>query len=136
VNVSAFDYDLPPELIAQFPAEQRAGSRMLVLSRQTGACELRNFSDILDDLHSGDCLVVNNTKVIPARLFGHRVPTGGRVEALVLEGLDATHWLAMLRPGRRMKPGQRVRLEGDTAAEFTVVSRRAEGTFEIQFHTP
>ena len=136
MQLSDFDYDLPPELIAQRPAQQRDASRMLVMSRQTGACELRRFADLADYLHDGDCLVLNNTKVIPARLLGRRVPSGGRVEAFLLEAIERSRWLCMLRPARRLQPGAEVKLEAVPDATFVVTARRDDGTFEITFTVP
>ena len=134
--VSDFDYHLPPELIAQVPAVDRSAARMLVMSRDTGRCELRGFGDFPGYLRPGDCLVLNDTRVIPARLRGRRLPTGGQVEALVLEALSETRWACMLRPGRRMRVGERVELEGVPGRGFMVTARRAEGLCEIEFDAP
>lgn len=132
--VSDFEYDLPPELIAQYPANRREASRMLVIERDSGHCSVRTFLDFPFLLRTGDCLVLNDTRVIPARLFGQRAGTGGRVEALLLRELAPLHWQCLLKPGRRLRPGARVSLgqEGDS---FTVRSRRADGTFEVRFDT-
>jgi S-adenosylmethionine:tRNA ribosyltransferase-isomerase len=134
MNVSDFDYHLPDELVAQHPAAKRDLSRLLVMDRETGACDLRVFADFPDYVRAGDCLVVNDTRVIAARLFGHRDPSGGRVEAFVLEDRGAGRWQALLRPGRRLKPGARVVLENE-AGTFTVRDHLEDGTFEIQFDT-
>lgn len=135
MNVADFDYELPPELVAQYPAPERDASRMLVMCRNTGACELRNFPDLLEYLRPGDCLVLNDTRVIPARVHGHREPSGGRVEAFLLEELDGPVWHSMLRPGRRLHRGDRVVLDAASALGFTVQARRDDGTFEIRFNT-
>ncbi|MBT3376090.1 MAG: tRNA preQ1(34) S-adenosylmethionine ribosyltransferase-isomerase QueA [Lentisphaerae bacterium] len=133
--VSEFDYVLPPELIAMHPAPERTGSRMLVVSRESGTCEPRAFPDIVDYLEAGDCLVVNNTKVIPARLFGRRQPTGGRVEAFLLERLDSHRWSALLRPGRRLRSGAVVEIEAAPGQAFVVEGKRPDGVAEIRFET-
>ena len=135
MNVSDFDYELPPELIAQYPAPERAASRLLVMSRATGKCEIRSFAQFPELLNPGDCLVLNDTRVVPARLLGRRAPTGGSVEALVLEQIESRRWLCMLKPGRRLRPGDRVELEAESAVGFTVSARRADGRFEVAFDT-
>ena len=101
MEVSLFDYDLPSELIAQHPPAERGDSRMLVLSRADGAIVHRSFPDLPEYLRPGDCLVVNETRVIPARLNGRRRPTGGRVELLLLRAVDGKRWEALARPARR-----------------------------------
>ena len=93
MRVADFDYDLPQELIAQTPAERRDGSKMLTLKRVSGSYELHPFTDIVNYFKPGDCLVLNETRVIPARLWGHR-PTGGRVEAFMLEATKDGCWKA------------------------------------------
>lgn len=100
-----FYYDLPQELIAQFPAEPRDSSRLLVYDRQTKTIEHRHFYDITDYLRKGDVLVVNNTKVLPARIYGNKEGSGGKIEFLLLKRLDATHWEVILKPGRIAKVG-------------------------------
>ena len=100
-----FYFDLPQELIAQTPLERRDGSRLLVLDKKTGAVEHRHFYDLPEYLRPGDCLILNNSRVLPARLLGHRVPTGGAVEVLLLRRKNQTDWEAIVRPGRRLKPG-------------------------------
>jgi len=135
MHVSDFDYDLPPELIAQHPCADRSASRMLRLNRGSGATDFGVFSDIVDATAPEDCLIINDTKVIASRLFGQRHPSGGQVEALLLEELAPGRWHCMLRPGRRMRPGSRVCLS-DSDAGFTVTCRRADGSFEAEFSTP
>ena len=98
VRTQDFYYDLPEELIAQTPLQQRDTSRLLVLNRQTGEQEHRHFYDILDYLQPGDCLVMNNSRVLPARLLGHR-PTGGAVEVLLLRDLGEKKWECLCKPG-------------------------------------
>ena len=105
MKTSDFNYDLPEELIAQTPAEPRDHSRLLVYHRRNGQIEHKHFYDIVDYLHLGDALVINETKVIPARLLGVKEGTGIPVEVLLLRRRDATDWEALVRPGRRLRPG-------------------------------
>ncbi|NLF94713.1 MAG: tRNA preQ1(34) S-adenosylmethionine ribosyltransferase-isomerase QueA [Oligosphaeraceae bacterium] len=136
MKVSDFDFVLPPELIAQYPAERRDSSRMLSLCRQSGRRKITPFADFSEYLRPGDCLVLNDTKVIPARVWGERSGSGGRVEALLLEQQGAAdQWQAMLRPGRRLAPGAKVCLRGADAF-FVVEEKTSEGYFRIRFSTP
>jgi len=112
MNVSDFDYDLPADLIAQHPAARRELSRMLVLRQGSGGRRAALFQDLPGYLRPGDLLVLNDTRVIAARLFGHRDPSGGRVEAFLLEAVSPRRWHCLLRPGRRLRPGDRVAVEG------------------------
>lgn len=105
---SDYYYDLPKELIAQDPLEDRSSSRLLVVDRKTGARTHKIFKDIIEYINPGDCLVLNNTKVIPARLLGQRAKTGGAVELLLLKRLSGTDWETLVRPGKSCKPGQRL----------------------------
>ncbi|MBR2985308.1 MAG: tRNA preQ1(34) S-adenosylmethionine ribosyltransferase-isomerase QueA [Clostridia bacterium] len=105
MKTSDFDYTLPEELIAQHPAEPRDHSRLLVYNRQNKRISHKHFFDIVDHHHKGDVLVVNNTKVLPARIYGHKEHTGGKIEFLLLKRLDLTHWEVILKPGRIAKPG-------------------------------
>ena len=105
MKTSDFDYELPEELIAQTPMEPRDHSRLLVYHRRDGSVEHRHFYDIVDYLNPGDALVINETKVIPARLLGVKEDTGVPVEVLLLRRHSATDWEALVRPGRRLKPG-------------------------------
>ena len=105
---SDYYYDLPKELIAQDPLEDRSSSRLLVVDRKTGARTHKIFKDIIEYINPGDCLVLNNTKVIPARLLGQREKTGGAVELLLLKRLSGTDWETLVRPGKSCKPGQRL----------------------------
>ena len=107
MKTSDFDYDLPEELIAQTPVEPRDHSRLLVYHRKDGSIEHRHFYDVIDYLNPGDALVVNETRVIPARLLGVKEDTGVPVEVLLLRRLSTTDWEALVRPGRRLKPGTR-----------------------------
>lgn len=110
MKTSDFDYHLPTELIAQTPIEPRDSSRLMVLNRRDGSIEHRRFFDLIDYLRSGDVLVLNESRVIPARLEGRKVDTGGRIEILLLRRLDAGMWEALLKPGKRVKTGTRVEI--------------------------
>ena len=112
MNVSDFDYDLPESCIAQHPAEPRDSSRLMVLDRRTGAVEHRIFREILGLLNSGDVLVLNNTRVIPARLTGHKIQTGGKAEVLLLRQLDERRWQVLVG-GRGLHEGTQIGFAGD-----------------------
>ncbi len=105
MKTSDFYYDLPQELIAQTPVEPRDSARLLVYDRSTKNIQHKIFRQITDYLKKGDVLVVNNTKVLPARIYGHKEGTGGKIEFLLLKRLDLTHWEVILKPGRIAKPG-------------------------------
>lgn len=105
MKTSDFYYDLPQELIAQTPVEPRDSARLLVYDRSTKTIQHKIFRQITDYLKKGDVLVVNNTKVLPARIYGHKEGTGGKIEFLLLKRLDLTHWEVILKPGRIAKPG-------------------------------
>ncbi|MFW5802906.1 MAG: tRNA preQ1(34) S-adenosylmethionine ribosyltransferase-isomerase QueA [Verrucomicrobiota bacterium] len=132
MQTSDFDYELPEELIAQAPVTPRDRSRMLVLHRGSGDCELRSFADFADYFEEGDCLVVNDTRVIPARLFGHRVPSGGQIEILLVERCGEREWVCFLKPARRLKPGDRIALAGE-AGEIVVVAKNPGGECRVRF---
>ena len=132
MKTSDFYYDLPQELIAQTPLQQRDASRLLCLDRQTGALEHRHFSDITDYLRPGDTLVVNNSRVLPARLLGSR-PTGGAVEVLLLRDKGDGVWECLTRPGRKTQPGQEL-LFGGGELKATVVGALEDGNKLVQFH--
>lgn len=127
-----FYYDLPPELIAQDPLEDRAGSRLLVLDKVTGEIAHKVFTDIVDYLHEGDCLVLNNTKVIPARLMGTKVETGAAVEVLLLKRREKDVWETLVKPGKKAREGAVIRFGGGllTGKVIDVVD---EGNRLIQF---
>ena len=105
MKTSDFYYDLPPELIAQTPLDNRSSSRLLVLDKENGDFSHRHFYDIIDMLHEGDCLVLNDTRVLPARLYGEKEGTGGKIEFLLLNRIDRDRWEVILKPGRKAKPG-------------------------------
>ncbi len=139
MKVTEFDYCLPEELIAQEPVEPRDHSRLLVLDRNTGMTEHLIFKDCIKHFRSGDILVVNNTRVIPARLFGQKEGTGARIEVMLLKRLDRDRWEALVRPGKRVKTGTRIVFGGGqltaeageiTAAGGRVFSFEYSGIFE------
>ena len=127
-----FWYDLPEELIAQTPLEQRDASRLMVMDRLTGAVTHRHFYDLIDYLKPGDCLVMNDSRVLPARLLGHR-PTGGAVEVLLLRDLGNKHWECLCKPGRKMQAGSEV-IFGNGELTATVREVREDGTRIVEFH--
>ena len=120
MRTSEFDYHLPGHLIAQTPAEQRDSSRLLVLYRGTRHIEHRRFYQLTDYLREGDVLVFNDSRVVPARLHGRREHTGGRVELLLLVRLEPGIWKAVGRPGRRLKPGTRLKIDADSLDELWI----------------
>lgn len=130
MNVSEFNYDLPEELIAQTPVEPRDTSRLLTLDRQTGATKQGTFRDILEDVRPDDVWVFNNTRVIPARLYGKR-PTGGRVEVLLLHPLGEDRWEVLVRPGKKALPG--TALTFDAGVTATVEDRTEFGGRVLKF---
>ena len=105
MKTSDFKFDLPQELIAQVPIEDRASSRLMVLDKETGNIEHKVFRDIIEYLNPGDCLVLNNTRVIPARLIGEKLETGGKIEFLLLKRTEEDTWQALVKPGKRAKVG-------------------------------
>lgn len=133
MNVKDYDYDLPEELIAQDPLEDRSSSRLMVLDRQTGDVKHRHFTDILEYLHPGDCLVINNTKVIPARLFGVKEDTQAKIEVLLLKRKENDIWETLVKPGKKAKPGTKL-VFGDGLLTAEVVDVVEEGNRLIQFH--
>ena len=131
VRTQDFYYDLPEELIAQTPLQQRDTSRLLALNKVTGEVEHRHFYDILDYLRPGDCLVMNNSRVLPARLLGHR-PTGGAVEVLLLRDLGNKKWECLCKPGRKMQVGHEV-LFGNGELSAVVTEVREDGNRVVEF---
>ncbi len=127
-----FWYDLPEELIAQTPLERRDASRLMVMDRRTGVVTHRHFYDLIDYLKPGDCLVMNDSRVLPARLLGHR-PTGGAVEVLLLRDLGNKHWECLCKPGRKMQAGSEV-IFGNGELTATVREVREDGNRIVEFH--
>lgn len=139
MKTSDFYYDLPPELIAQDPLEDRSASRLMVLHRRSGRWEHRHFTDLVDYLRPGDCLVRNNTKVIPARLFGVKEDTGAAIELLLLKRREKDVWETLVKPGRKARTGARIQFGGGLLqGEITdvledgnrLIRFRYEGIFE------
>ena len=127
-----FYYELPEELIAQTPLEQRDASRLLVLDRISGQVNHRHFYDVIEYLQPGDCLVMNDSRVLPARLLGHR-PTGGAVEVLLLRDLGNKKWECLCKPGRKMQPGNEV-IFGNGELTATVTDVLEDGNRVVEFH--
>ena len=127
-----FYYDLPHELIAQHPLKDRAGSRLLVLDKETGKIEHKNFRNIIEYLNPGDCLVMNNTRVIPARLYGVKEDTGGKIEFLLLKRIDLNTWNVILKPGKRARTGARF-VFGDGLLKAEVIEVRPDGNRIVRF---
>ncbi|MBQ2105647.1 MAG: tRNA preQ1(34) S-adenosylmethionine ribosyltransferase-isomerase QueA [Lachnospiraceae bacterium] len=132
MNVSDFYFDLPEELIAQDPLEDRASSRLLVLDKESGDVKHRHFRDVLKYLKKGDCLVLNDTKVIPARLFGTKVGTDAKIEVLLLKRKSDNVWETLVKPGKKMREGAEVSF-GDGLLKGKVVGVVDEGNRLIQF---
>lgn len=133
MKTSDFYYDLPEELIAQDPLEDRTASRLLVLNRETGAIEHKIFSDVIDYLNEGDCLVINNTRVIPARLIGEKEDTGGKVEVLLLKRRANDVWETLVKPGKKLRPGARVTF-GDGRLKAEILEIAEEGNRLVRFY--
>jgi len=130
MKTSDFDYHLPPELIAQTPVEPRDHSRLMVLDRSRGLIQHRRFFEIVDYLRAGDVLVFNDSRVIPARLEGKKVDTGGRVELLLLRRLETAIWEALVKPGKRVDIGTKLEITGDYAANSVKVLAEITGVGE------
>ncbi|MCI8887669.1 MAG: tRNA preQ1(34) S-adenosylmethionine ribosyltransferase-isomerase QueA [Hungatella sp.] len=132
MNVSEFNFELPQELIAQDPLEDRASSRLLVLNKATGAVEHKGFRELPSYLRRGDCLVINDTKVIPARLYGVKEDTNAKIEVLLLKRKEHDIWETLVKPGKKAKPGTRISF-GDGLLTGTVTHVVEEGNRLIQF---
>ena len=133
MNLHDFYYDLPQELIAQDPLEDRASSRLMHMDRQSGVVEHKIFSDVREFLEPGDCLVINNTKVIPARLYGTREGLEGKIEVLLLKRKENDIWETLVKPGKKCKPGTKL-VFGDGLLKAEVLDVVEEGNRLIQFH--
>lgn len=133
MKISDFDYYLPEELIAQKPAGRRECSRLLVVHRDTGKIEHRHFYDIIDYLKAGDCLVLNNSKVLPARLYGVKEKTGAKVEFLLIKRIEGDTWETMVRPGRKLKPGDIVVFSQEPLLKATIKDFGTDGTRIVDF---
>lgn len=131
MKVTDFDYYLPEELIAQTPIQKRDASRLMVLDKDKKTIEHKTFTDIIEYLEEGDCLVINNTKVIPARLYGKKT-TGANVEFVLLKRLEGDIWESIVRPGNKLKPGTEITF-GDGILKAQVLDIMAGGTRKIKF---
>ena len=132
MNVKDFSYELPQRLIAQDPLEDRSSSRLMVLGKKDGSVTHRVFRDITEYINPGDCLVINNTKVIPARLFGQKEDTGAAVELLLLRRLCGSQWETLVRPGKKAKPGTKL-IFGNGMLAGEIIRVAEEGNRIIQF---
>ena len=133
MKTSDFFYELPEELIAQDPLEDRTASRLLVLDRKADKLEHKIFSDVIDYLNPGDCLVINNTRVIPARLIGEKEDTGGKVEILLLKRRENDIWESLVKPGKKLRPGARVTF-GDGRLKAEILEIAEEGNRLVKFY--
>lgn len=133
MHINDFDYELPQELIAQTPAEKRDYSRLMVVHRDSGEVEHKHFYDILDYLKAGDCLVLNNSKVLPARLYGRKEGTGANIEFLLIKRIEGDTWETMVRPGKRLKPGDAVSFSDDKLFRAFVKDYGEDGTRIVEF---
>jgi len=131
-NINDFDFDLPEELIAQTPLEKRSESRLLILDPNTEELEDRHFYNIIDELEAGDALVLNNTRVLPARLHGERAETGGHIELLLLKDMGQNRWETLAKPARKMKVGEEV-VFGDGRLKAVVVEVLDHGGRIVEF---
>ena len=132
MKTSDFHFELPPELIAQTPLDRRDASRLLVLDRETGKREHRHFYELPEYLNPGDCLVMNDSRVLPARLIGRRLPGGGASEILLLADRGNGRWECLVRPGRKLRPGAVVDF-GDGLLRATIESEAADGNRIVRF---
>lgn len=132
MKTSDFYFDLPQELIAQDPLEDRSSSRLLVMDKQTGEIEHHIFREIIDYLHPGDCLVINDTKVIPARLYGSKIGTDARIEVLLLKRKENDVWETLVKPGKKAKPGTKISF-GEGLLVGEVIDVVEEGNRLIRF---
>ena len=130
MKLSEFDYYLPEELIAQTPINKRDESRLMVLDKNTGKIEHKIFKDIINYLEPGDCLVRNNTKVIPARLYGKK-ETGANVEFVLLKNLEGDIWEAMVRPGNKLHIGAKV-IFGNGLLRAEILDKLPDGTRKVK----
>ncbi|WP_110111463.1 tRNA preQ1(34) S-adenosylmethionine ribosyltransferase-isomerase QueA [Bacillus sp. CGMCC 1.16541] len=132
MKVDLFDFHLPEELIAQTPLEQRDASRLMVLNKKTGDIEHRSFHDVLSYLKEGDCLVLNNTRVLPARLFGTKEDTGANIEVLLLKQMEGDTWETLIKPAKRVKEGTVISF-GDGRLKATCVETSDQGGRLLEF---
>ncbi|NLD19259.1 MAG: tRNA preQ1(34) S-adenosylmethionine ribosyltransferase-isomerase QueA [Clostridiales bacterium] len=133
MRIDDFDYNLPKGLIAQKPADKRDSSRLLVVHRDSGQVEHKHFFDILEYLREGDCLVLNDSKVLPARLYGIKEGTGAKIEFLLIKRLNGDVWETMVKPGKRLKPGDWVVFSESPLLKAEVIEYGEDGTRHVRF---
>ena len=133
MKTSDFNFELPQELIAQDPLEDRSSSRLLIVDKKTGEWKHEVFRNIIDYLKPGDCLVLNNTKVLPARLMGTKEDTGASVEILLLKRREGDVWETLVKPGKKLRPGARV-VFGDGRLKAEVMDVVEEGNRLVKFY--
>ena len=131
MDINDFNYDLPENLIAQTPIENRSESKLLVMDRKTGELEDKTFKDILSYFNKGDVLVLNDTKVLPARIFGKKEETGAHIELLLLKEIEPDTWECLSRPFKRLKVGTKITFSNDLSA--TVLEKKEEGLVNVKF---
>ncbi|MBR7148345.1 MAG: S-adenosylmethionine:tRNA ribosyltransferase-isomerase, partial [Firmicutes bacterium] len=132
MNISEFDYELPLELIAQHPSQKREDCRLLVVHRENDTVEHKHFYDIIDYLKPGDCLVMNDSKVLPARMFGVKEGTGAKIEFLLSKRKEGDIWETIVRPGKRLHPGAIVSF-GDGKLRAEILDYGPDGTRIVKF---
>ena len=132
MKLTDFNFELPEELISQHPYEKRDEARLMVLDKKTGEIEHKGFKDIIDYLDAGDCLVLNDTRVIPARLIGEKEDTGGKIEFLLLKRIDKNRWETLAKPGKRAKEGIKFTF-GDGELKAKVISSQDDGSKVVEF---
>lgn len=132
MNTKDFYYDLPPELIAQTPLEERSASKLMVLNRKNNSIDHKSFSDVLDYIEKGDLLVLNNTRVIPARLYGVKEETGGKIEFLLLKRIKDNDWEVILKPGRRARKGAKF-VFGEGLLKAEIIEEKPDGGRIVRF---
>lgn len=135
MRIEEFDYELPKELIAQTPAEQRDSCRMMVLNMEKGSIEHEHFYNIIDHLNEGDCLVLNDSRVIPARMYGIKESTGAHIELLLIKRIEGDKWESLVKPGKRLRPGDTVVLDDNKTFKAHILGTYDEdnGTRLIEF---
>ncbi|MDD5938888.1 MAG: S-adenosylmethionine:tRNA ribosyltransferase-isomerase, partial [Clostridiales bacterium] len=134
MKTSDFYYDLPQELIAQTPLERRDSSRLMLLNKETGETAHRHFYELPQFLRPGDCLVLNDSRVLPARLLGHRDPSGGAVEVLLLVDRGEKKWECLVRPGRKLHPGQKIVFGDGSLLTCEILEELPGGNRIVRFH--
>ena len=131
MNIEEYNYNLPEELIAQTPIKNRSESKLLVLDKESGSIEDRIFKNITEYLHEGDVLVLNDTKVLPARIFGNKVDTNAHIELLLLKNLEGDIWECLSRPFKRLNVGTKINFGNELEAE--VIEKKEEGIVVVKF---